>query len=246
MTKRTKKKRLINDWLHGGREGWRSFLTLPLKVFLDALQADCVVWVNTTLDLKEDRQEMLQKSFIVPLTSTAAMMRSWGSVIALWKRRKSKHPHLECLFLRSWLAVTWRGGGVKTRGSSDDRLTVGSGDRSWWSSCCWETCGRGRFWSRRHRQFPFSGRLPGRSSWSSCRRSRRPAPPELQEVFPLLCCRAWEPSGLEAACCCRRRHTEADCWPVNWRGCKPAEAPTWTLEWRNWPKTSKRISFGRK
>lgn len=47
------------------------------------LQTACVVWGDTVLDLKEDTQVKLQKSFIVPLMSTTAMMRSRGCDIAL-------------------------------------------------------------------------------------------------------------------------------------------------------------------
>lgn len=75
----TRQKKQINKSIEllGEREGRRRFLTLFWQGFLlAALQADCVVWVSTALDLKSDRQVMLQKSFIVPLTSTAAMMRS--------------------------------------------------------------------------------------------------------------------------------------------------------------------------
>lgn len=45
------------------------------------LQTDFCVWVDA--DLKELKQAGLQKSFIVPLVSTAAMMRSRGCDIAL-------------------------------------------------------------------------------------------------------------------------------------------------------------------
>lgn len=45
------------------------------------LQTDFCVWVDA--DLKELKQARLQKSFIVPLVSTAAMMRSRGCDIAL-------------------------------------------------------------------------------------------------------------------------------------------------------------------
>lgn len=47
------------------------------------MQTGCGVWADTVLDLKEDRQGMLQKSFMVPFMSTAAMMRCRGCVIAL-------------------------------------------------------------------------------------------------------------------------------------------------------------------
>lgn len=40
------------------------------------LQTDGGVWLDSGLDLKELKQVTVQKSFIVPLVSTAAMMRS--------------------------------------------------------------------------------------------------------------------------------------------------------------------------
>lgn len=46
-------------------------------------QAVCSVCEDLLLDLNEDRQVTLQKSSIVPLVSTAAMMRSRGCDIAL-------------------------------------------------------------------------------------------------------------------------------------------------------------------
>lgn len=54
---------------------------LTLQTFLHMLQTDFCVWVDA--DLKELKQAGLQKSFIVPLVSTAAMMRSRGCDIAL-------------------------------------------------------------------------------------------------------------------------------------------------------------------
>lgn len=59
---------------------------LTVQGLLHMPQTDCGFWVDTVLDLKEQRQAILQKSFIVPLTSTAAMMRSRGCFIALTER----------------------------------------------------------------------------------------------------------------------------------------------------------------
>lgn len=47
------------------------------------LQTDCGDCLDAALDLKDARQATLQKSFIVPLISTAAMIRSSGCRITL-------------------------------------------------------------------------------------------------------------------------------------------------------------------
>lgn len=56
---------------------------LTVQDLLHMLQTDSGVWVDVVSDLKEHRQVVLQKSFIVPFMSTAAMMRSRGCDIAL-------------------------------------------------------------------------------------------------------------------------------------------------------------------
>lgn len=60
------------------------------------LQSCCGVWVDPALDLKERRQVVLQKSFIVPLMSTTAMMRSRGCDIALTEQGERRtHSKIE-------------------------------------------------------------------------------------------------------------------------------------------------------
>lgn len=58
-------------------------LSLTEQCFLQMLQIDCGDCLDAALDLKDARQAILQKSFIVPLISTAAMMRSSGCRITL-------------------------------------------------------------------------------------------------------------------------------------------------------------------
>lgn len=58
-------------------------LSLTEQCFLQMLQTDCRDCLDAVLDLKDTRQAILQKSFIVPSISTAAMMRSSGCRITL-------------------------------------------------------------------------------------------------------------------------------------------------------------------
>lgn len=78
------------------------------QVFLQALQSDDSVWVDVVvnflwregeLDLKEHKQAVLQKSLMVPLRSTAAMMSSSGCRFSLKgetiiKKHKAYRKHL--------------------------------------------------------------------------------------------------------------------------------------------------------
>ncbi len=73
----------INSFVGSGLKLGENELLLTVHDSLHMLQTDCGVWVDAVLDLKEHRQVVLQKSFIVPFMSTAAMMRSRGRDIAL-------------------------------------------------------------------------------------------------------------------------------------------------------------------